>query len=1310
LKLRGFIKRFLNVKASQEQGGNKQSPSDPGDVARSNKVQLVVEPSTDSGEMYKSLVNHVGIGVFRTTPGINGRFLEVNPAMAEITGYSREELLQMNVTNLFVHPEERAEITKQVLVGELKEGKEVIFRKKDGTIILVRDKKVAVTSPDGHAIYFEGFLENITEQKHMEARIRKLNDTLELIRNIHQLIVRSDNERELLQQGCDRLVKGQRYPLAWIGFIQEHSYSVLPVAQAGSRTDYLASVEVTWDESPAGQGPVGTAIKTGKTCLIEDTLRDSRCQPWKEKSIQMGFNSVLALPLVIQDKVIGVLTIYSSTVNDFDNEEINLLVELADDLSLGIDKIRQKVEKQKVEQVLADELTRRRVLIDQSKDGIVILDQDGAVFEANRRFSEMIGYSPEETQHLRVWDWEYQLAPEVTRQMIQTVDDKGNHFESKHKRKDGSIYDVEISSNAAIFAGKKLIFCVCRDISERKKIEEELSRRAMLLDAASDGILLHDLEGNILYANETMCREHDLKLEQMLHLDNLDRVITRLEPLDVRVKKMRQSGLYTIELERLDRNGSSRSIEIHSQIVRIGEKDLILVISRDISERKQAEILYRTLAEDSPLGIYFSQNGVSIFTNNAFQKATGFSKEDLLGRSSLELVHPDDCPRVRESAIAMLKGNSAEPYQFRYLTKTGETRWALERVSSITYRGQRAVLGNFMDITEIKRSQEALREAMEKYDNLVNNVGIGVFVSTAGTPGKFVQVNQEMEHITGYTREELLKINVEDTYIDSADRERKLEAFMRDGPVVPIERMLKRKDGSLAITRSWLTATKSSSGEVIFYEVIMEDITERRKMEEALRFSDAAFHSIQEGIFATDMNLVVTRWNNICENIFGVKAEDAIGKRINQVVLLVEDSPGNNYRREQSLFSKGYDHEEQLYRTPFGDRWLDVHTQAIEFEGKRSGWVTLITDVTERKKVAEALTKSEEKLRLMFRSVNDGIAVIDLKGVITDTNQAMINLLGLNNREEVVGKSVLDFVSPDYRESIQADLQKDPREELLYKKELVILRYNGQNISVEVSAGLLKDISNSPIGSVITVRDVTETRKIQQQLLAQDRLASIGQLVSGIAHEINNPLTTIIGFSQLVLEQELPEGLKENISMVYKEAQRTARIVKDLLTFARKHIPVKQMSDINRIIEDVLRLRDYDEKINNIEVVRELDPNLPQIMVDYYQMQQVFLNIIINAEYFMTATNKCGKLTVKTEKSGSLIRISITDNGPGIPKENLSRIFDPFFTTKEVGKGTGLGLSICHGIVTEHSGKIYAESDLGKGTTFIVKLPIDTGD
>jgi len=229
---------------------------------------------------------------------------------------------------------------------------------------------------------------------------------------------------------------------------------------------------------------------------------------------------------------------------------------------------------------------------------------------------------------------------------------------------------------------------------------------------------------------------------------------------------------------------------------------------------------------------------------------------------------------------------------------------------------------------------------------------------------------------------------------------------------------------------------------------------------------------------------------------------------------------------------------------------------------------------------------------------------------------------------------------------------------------------------------------------------------MEEQLIVTDRLASIGELSSGIAHEINNPLTSVIGFSDLVLGKDIPDDVKEDLRVINREAQRTAGVVRNLLTFARKHAPEKKPMDINKTIQTVLELRAYEQKVNNIQVNTQFAPDLPEITADGFQLQQVFLNIIINAEHFMTEAHGRGTLTITTELVEDIIRASFADDGPGIAEENLGYLFDPFFTTKEVGKGTGLGLSISYGIITEHGGRIWAESELGKGATFVVELPI----
>jgi signal transduction histidine kinase/CheY-like chemotaxis protein len=235
-------------------------------------------------------------------------------------------------------------------------------------------------------------------------------------------------------------------------------------------------------------------------------------------------------------------------------------------------------------------------------------------------------------------------------------------------------------------------------------------------------------------------------------------------------------------------------------------------------------------------------------------------------------------------------------------------------------------------------------------------------------------------------------------------------------------------------------------------------------------------------------------------------------------------------------------------------------------------------------------------------------------------------------------------------------------------------------------------------------------RQMQQELIISSRLASIGKLAAGVAHELSNPLTAVVGFSQILLDRDVPEDIKEDLEMINEQAERVAKIVSNLLTFARQSKAEVQYIDINSIISRVLEMRAYEMRVNNIQVTTQFDSDLPRTMADIGQLQQVFLNIIINAEQAMTKAHRKGKLSIKTEhieSNGSII-VSIADDGPGIAKGNLDKIFDPFFTTKSAGEGTGLGLSICHGIIKAHNGRIYAKSKSGKGATFFVELPIVT--
>jgi two-component system NtrC family sensor kinase len=255
-------------------------------------------------------------------------------------------------------------------------------------------------------------------------------------------------------------------------------------------------------------------------------------------------------------------------------------------------------------------------------------------------------------------------------------------------------------------------------------------------------------------------------------------------------------------------------------------------------------------------------------------------------------------------------------------------------------------------------------------------------------------------------------------------------------------------------------------------------------------------------------------------------------------------------------------------------------------------------------------------------------------------------------------------------------------------------------------------ISSFPIyfdkhdATVYIMKDITETRSLKDHVYHLDKLSSLGTLTSGVAHEINNPLTGIIGYTEMLLMKNDDETTKKYLQNVYDSAIRCKRIVENMLTFSRQNTAEKSIENINELIDKTIELHEYWLKSTNIKIVRDYE-KVPPVSIDRQQVQQVILNLLINAEHAISEKDVRGEIRFKTsynEKTGSLVVI-VSDNGSGIPPEVLPRIFDPFFTTKPVNKGTGLGLSIAHGIVVEQGGTIEVESIIGKGTSFIINLP-----
>jgi two-component system NtrC family sensor kinase len=234
-----------------------------------------------------------------------------------------------------------------------------------------------------------------------------------------------------------------------------------------------------------------------------------------------------------------------------------------------------------------------------------------------------------------------------------------------------------------------------------------------------------------------------------------------------------------------------------------------------------------------------------------------------------------------------------------------------------------------------------------------------------------------------------------------------------------------------------------------------------------------------------------------------------------------------------------------------------------------------------------------------------------------------------------------------------------------------------------------------------------ELKKAQALLIQSEKLSALGELIAGVAHELNNPLTAVMGYAQLLQgAQGISERMERDLRKIHLQAQRAARIVRSMLTFARQHRPEQRCVEVNSVLEQVLELRSYQLRVNNIRLVTDLGDEPLEVLADVNQLQQVFLNLINNAQDAIVDGPGKGQLAVTSRRVADVVRLEFADNGPGIPAEHMGNLFSPFFTTKDIGKGTGLGLSICYGIVRQHRGRIWAESEAGHGATLIVELPV----
>jgi len=589
------------------------------------------------------------------------------------------------------------------------------------------------------------------------------------------------------------------------------------------------------------------------------------------------------------------------------------------------------------------------------------------------------------------------------------------------------------------------------------------------------------------------------------------------------------------------------------------------------------------------------------------------------------------------------------------------------------------------------RMDQANRHWIEIFD------AISDFIVAHDEAGNVLRVNRSLADFIGVSPQELIGIN--------------MCALLAMGNAPPLRscpfcRNMGDGDDEYVhpvLERTYLVSTSrvhgaSNEGMQIIH--VLKDISDRREVEQRYR---ELFDNIQEGLFFSTPDGRFVEVNDALVRMLGYGSrEDLLQADVRAQVYLSAERHHELARLMQE-HSVVRNHEEALRRRDGSIVHVLINAFAVrDSQGRITQYRGLMLDITGLKTYQSELQRERDFSGKILNNTQSLILVADTAGLISYANRRWYDM-GYEQKQ-LLGRPLEDLVAPARRANVADALVATLAGRQVDNLELQILRGDGRIGHFSVNLSPMRDEQSNVTSLVVVMTDVTDAASLQSKLMHAEKMAAVGQLVSGVAHEVNNPLTAILGFADLLMENdEVPESARKDLRVILQEAQRTKQIVQNLLSFARQMPPQRKALQLNPILRRTVQLRSYDFQSHGVEVIEHLDQELPSVVGDSHQLQQVFLNILNNAYDAVSEVGRAARIEIATTRKGNSVEISFSDNGPGI--SHPDRIFDPFFTTKEVGKGTGLGLSICYGIVHEHGGEILCHNNNGQGATFVVSLP-----
>jgi PAS domain S-box-containing protein len=986
------------------------------------------------------------------------------------------------------------------------------------------------------------------------------------------------------------------------------------------------------------------------------------------------------------------------------------------------------------EKALQESEEKYRSVVENANEGIFVL-QDGTFKYANDRLISFSRYTREELRQIIAQDpFKAIIHPDdlhmVEQYYIKRLngEDIPNEYEIRWNDKGGEIKWASINVTSFHWAGKPAILGFVTDVTARKQIEEALAsseeKYRTVLDDMDEYYYEMDPGGNFTFVNDAAEQVFGYTVEELTGMNY--KVYTPPEQTHDRVtifSEVFRTGIpsYSQPLEHVRKDGSRVFVETSILPMRNDKGEIVGLrgVGRDITARikSEEELQKRALFLDSAYDsiIAYGPDGKIVYANESGCSSRGYTREELLQMNVRQLVPEEGIARL-EGRLGKIAQQGELIFEAVHVKKDGTTFPVEAYTRLINVAGKETLITIYRDLTLRRLAEQAVIDSEARFKDMADMLPLVIY--EANNEGILTYFNNRALEAFGFSSEEMANSFSVFRLIDTSGVEAarsSLQNILEGSKNVPHEYIMVRKDGSKF--DGLIYSSRIMKGDqVTGFRGVLVDISSLKKAEQILRESEEKYRSVienaGEAIYIAQADRLVF-CNERTLEILEYAYDEAVSRPFTEFIH--PDDREMVKERYLARLKGGVTPEYYTFRLITGSgkvKWIGLRATAIQWEGNPAT-LNFSTDVSEIIKAENAVRESEERYRLLADNSMDIIVTTSMDLEITYISPSVRYMLGRTAdeifkmyREGQLNAEKLGLSEADADMAVKGmrALVQDPSRTQVF--ELEFRHRDGFTSWAEIKMSIMRDKSGQAAGILGVIRDVTQQKKMTERLIRSDRLASLGEMAAGLAHEVNNPLTAVMGFAYLVLQNpNTPPEVKNDINSIYNEGKRAADVIKNFLIFARGRKPERQAVFINDIIESTLRLRHSQMTKENITVLLNLAEDLPAINGDVSQLQQVFLNIILNAEHFMYQTNKKGTLAITTLQEEGRIKVLIKDDGPGIPQEKIGRVFDPFYTTKQVGEGTGLGLSICHGIISEHGGNIYAESRQGEGATFIIDLP-----